>query len=152
MQARQANSVLRRLRLNSQLLLDLEQLPISVLPPVKILAVLPINCTGEFDATFEVAQLDKGELPIIQVDAIFLGDAIGFVQTVLDIEKLGDRKRWADDVAVCAINLVGECDSRLGVIRGLRRALMHQHQESDGTRCYQCAFSYHNPSRCHADY
>src|SRR5260370_37428792 len=88
-----ANSILRCLRLRSQLLLDLEQLPISALSPVKIPAVLSINCTGEFDATFEVAQLDKGELPIIQVDAIFLGDAIGFVQAVFDIEKLGDRKR-----------------------------------------------------------
>ena len=72
------------------MLVDLEQLPIPVLPPVKIPAVLAINSIGEFDATLEIAQLDKGELPIVQVDARFLGNAIGFVQAVFDIEKLGD--------------------------------------------------------------
>jgi hypothetical protein len=49
---------------------DLEQFPIPVLVPVKIAAVFSINFIGELDSTFEVAQLGKAKLPIVQVGAI----------------------------------------------------------------------------------
>ena len=112
-------------------LLHLEQLRVSVLSPVNVFAKLLIDRDSQSDPAFDVAQLDKTVLPIIQVDSVVLGDAIRFIQSIFDIEELGDREGGSDKGSVGLIDLVGERDSGCGVIGSLRQALMLGEHESD---------------------
>lgn len=105
-----------------------------MLSPIDVFAVLLIDRDGESDPTFDVAQFDKTVLPIIQVNAVVLGDAIRFIQAVLDIEELSYGERWSDEGSVGLIDLVGQCRSGRGVIGGLRQAFPLGQYENDTNR------------------
>ncbi len=81
-----ARSVFRDLGLRLQLLLQLDQLRVTVVPPVQVFSVLLIDRDREPDPVLDVAQFDKTVFPIIQVDSIILGNAIRFIEAIFNVE------------------------------------------------------------------